>query len=141
MAHCNLGDIVMMAIGEGLQQNTVLQSLNVKGNHISKDGLSEFYQACKLNKEMSLKILDISSNEIDDAGGVQFSQALKQLHCLEQLNIKDNLLGTDSSDAFLFLVKEKRNLWKCNLDMNMIKYANLIEIERTCKKNKPVAKK
>jgi hypothetical protein len=50
--------------------------------------------------------------------------------------MRDNNLGIESGDAFLFLIQQKKNLWKLQLDMNMIKYVTLLDIEKVCKKNK-----
>ena len=60
---------------------------------------------------------------------------------MEQIILRDNQLGNEASDAFLFLVKEKTNLWRVQLDLNMIKYVTLVEIEKTCKRNKEYVKK
>lgn len=61
---------------------------------------------------MQLKILDLSSNKISDEGGIYLANALKLVKPLEQINLRDNSLGIESGDAFVFLVKEKYNLWK-----------------------------
>jgi hypothetical protein len=58
------------------------------------------------------------------------------MRSLESLNVKDNALAGESSDALLFLVKENRNVTRCNVELNMIKYTALVEIDRTCRKNK-----
>lgn len=68
------------------------------------------------------------------------ASAIAKVKTLEQVNLRDNNLGIECSDSFLHLVQQKKNLWKLQLDMNMIKYVNLVEIEKICKKNKKNAK-
>jgi hypothetical protein len=34
------------------------------------------------------------------------------------------------------MVKERRNVWRVALDMNMIRYGIILELERECQKNK-----
>lgn len=66
------------------------------------------------------------------------TRALKKIKTLESLNLSNNLLAGESSDALLFLVKENRSITKCLADNNMIKAHSLAEIERTCKSNKAI---
>ena len=65
---------------------------------------------------------------------------LAKLGNLEQVNLKDNCLGNESSDELLFLVKKQKALWRLNINLNMIKHVSLIEIEKQCKRNKQYAK-
>jgi hypothetical protein len=55
---------------------------------------------------------------------------------LEQLLLRDNNVGIEAGEVFLDSVKAKNNLWRLQLDMNMVKYATLVEINKICKKNK-----
>lgn len=49
---------------------------------------------------------------LQDIGGAMLADAIKCADTLEQINLRDNGLGAESSDAYLFLVKEKQNLWR-----------------------------
>jgi len=60
---------------------------------------------------------------------------------LEQLLLKENNLSLESGDALLFLVKEKKNLWKVQVNLNMIRYQTQVEIEKVCKRNKATVKR
>ena len=60
---------------------------------------------------------------------------------MESVNLSNNLLAGETSDALLFLVKENRNITKCVADNKMIKAHSLVEIERTCKSNKTITTK
>ena len=64
---------------------------------------------------------------------------MAKVESLEQLIMRDNSLGNTAAEALYYLVKQKRNLWKLPLDMNMIKYGTLLDIEKECKKNKRYA--
>jgi hypothetical protein len=59
----------MKAIGRGLWFNDKLSTLVLRGNKIEHHGLHDFIDACTENKNLSLKILDLSSNLINDEGG------------------------------------------------------------------------
>ncbi|CDW88755.1 leucine rich repeat family protein [Stylonychia lemnae] len=135
-----LGKELMKAIGRGLMCNEKLDTLLLKGNHLEEESILDLIDALESNKDLRLKILDLSSNRLNDKSGLQLASAVAKTENLEQLNLRDNNLGLECGDAFLFLVQQKRNLWKLQLDMNMIKYVNLMEIEKTCKKNKRNAK-
>lgn len=73
----------MSAIGKGLSFNEKLNTLILKGNKIESEGLTEFIVACQQNKNLKLKILDLSSNKIGDEGGILLANALKNVDLLE----------------------------------------------------------
>lgn len=98
--------------------------------------MTEFINACNENKRLALKHIDLSVNNICDEGGVKLAKCFKNLKNLESINLKNNSLEWESSDAYLYLVKENHTIFKCNLELNMIKYLQVIEIEKTCKNNK-----
>lgn len=50
-------------------------------------------------------------------------------------------MGNEASEALLDLVQSKQNIWKLHIDMNMIKYVTLIEVERVCKRNRQNSKR
>ena len=49
--------------------------------------------------------------------------------------MKNNCFEQESGDAFLYLVKENPQIIKCKLGLNMIRYQQNQDIERTCKHN------
>jgi Ran GTPase-activating protein (RanGAP) involved in mRNA processing and transport len=63
-------------------------------------------------------------------------QNIHKAKSLEQLLLRDNNVGVEAGDVFLDAIKSKNNLWRLQLDMNMVKYATLVEIDKICKKNK-----
>jgi len=113
--------------------------MNLRGNNLKQAHLGNFLQAIKDNvKTLRLVHLDMSNNQLNDQSGVVLARALKNIKTMESVNLCNNLLAGESSDALLFLVKENRSITKCVADNNMIKAHALTEIERTCKSNKTI---
>jgi len=136
MVNCGIGKDTMLALGQGLHQNTRLQSLMLRGNKIQASGLCSFVSACYENPKLVIRNLDFGSNQLCDKTGYELARCFKALRTLESISLKDNNLANESSDALLYLVKENTNICKCNLELNLIKYISLVEIDKTCAKNK-----
>ena len=128
----------MLAIGEGLLKNTRLQHLSLRGSQIHYKHLTEFINSCRENKRLGLRSIDLSSNSLCDLAGVQLAKCFKGLKHLETLNLKNNCFEQEAGDAFLYLVKENPQISKCNLEMNMVKFHQAAEIDKTCKLNKQI---
>ena len=45
-------------------------------------------------------------------------------------------MGVEAGDALYFLVQQKKNLWKVQLEKNAIRYGTLMEIDKECKRNR-----
>jgi Ran GTPase-activating protein (RanGAP) involved in mRNA processing and transport len=129
----------MTSLGKGLQYNDKLEALYLRHNHIGESGLKELVVALS-NGSTSLRILDLSSNKLNDEIGVELATAADKTDNLEQLILRDNELGNEAGDALYFLAQSKKNLWKLQVDMNMIRYGTLLDIDKECKKNKRNAK-
>jgi Ran GTPase-activating protein (RanGAP) involved in mRNA processing and transport len=108
--YCYLSKEAVLAIGEGLQKNNKLQALNLRGNQINISHLTEFITACAENKRLVLQSVDLSVNNICDEAGVRLAKCFKNLKTLNSINLKNNSLEWESSDAFLFLVKENHSI-------------------------------
>jgi hypothetical protein len=50
-------------------------------------------------KQLSLRHLDLSSNQIDDDGGVALIQAIYSKDCIESLNLRNNLVNKQTAFA------------------------------------------
>ena len=83
-----------------------------------------------------MRVIDLSQNKLSEQAGIDFAQASKRLEALEEVHLRDNMFGQEAGEAWLMAVKEKRNLYKVCLEMNMIKYVTLKEIDKECHKNK-----
>jgi len=71
---------------------------------------------------------------------VSLGRCLKGIRSLQHINLKDNSLAAESSDAILFLLKENCNIVHCNVKLNMFKYTALEELNQICKRNKELNK-
>jgi Ran GTPase-activating protein (RanGAP) involved in mRNA processing and transport len=90
--YCNLSKEAVLAIGEGLQKNNKLQTLNLRGNQINLSYLTEFITACVENKRLVLQSIDLSVNNICDNAGVRLAKCFKNLKTLNAINLKNNSL-------------------------------------------------
>ena len=82
----------------------------MKHNMISDDGMVEAIKAFQENKQLKIKMLDLSSNKISDTCGVQLAGALQNVSTLEQLFLRDNDLSNEAGDALFFLVQSQKKL-------------------------------
>ena len=71
---------------------------------------------------------------------MSLGRCLKGIRSLQHINLKDNSLAAESSDAILFLLKENCNIVHCNVKLNMFKYTALEELNQICKRNKELNK-
>ena len=110
MNNCSINNEIMAAIGRGLQMNDQLETLSVKHNMIGDDGMVEAIKAFQENKQLKIKTLDLSSNKISGACGVQLASALQNVSTLEQLFLRDNDLSNEAGDALFFLVQSQKKL-------------------------------
>jgi len=69
-------------------------------------------------KTLSIKHLDLSSNKIDDEGGVLLVQAILNQDCLESLNLRNNLVGDQTAHALCRYV-DTRGIRLTNIDLTM----------------------
>jgi Ran GTPase-activating protein (RanGAP) involved in mRNA processing and transport len=63
---------------------------------------------------------------------VILAKSFKNMKSLEHINLKDNSLGNEASEALLFLLKENTRITRCNVEHNMVKYTALVEIDTIC---------
>ena len=71
--YCQIGNEVATAIGKGLQSNERLEVLSLKHNNIRADGMYEIVDALKDNHYLKIRILDLSSNKLNDAIGTKLA--------------------------------------------------------------------
>jgi Ran GTPase-activating protein (RanGAP) involved in mRNA processing and transport len=70
-------------------------------------------------KTLSLKHLDLSTNQIDDDGGCFLIQGIYYQDCLETLNLKNNLVKDMTAQAIATYVSKRGiRLKKVELSMN-----------------------
>ena len=110
MNNCSINNEMMGAIGKGLQMNDHLETLSLKHNMIGDEGMVEAIKAFQENKLIKINTLDLSSNKISDACGVQLAGALHNVLTLEQLFLRDNDRSNEAGDAFFFLAQSQKKL-------------------------------
>ena len=110
MNNCSINNEMMAAIGRGLQMNDQMETLSLKHNMIGDEGMVEAIKAFQENKLLKVKTLDLSSNKLSDACGVQLAGALQNVPTLEQLFLRDNDLSNDTGDALFFLAQAQKKL-------------------------------
>ena len=99
LSHCELGDHTCSFIFQGLIQNTCIQHLNLRNNHIEdKSILTQLLVVLVKNK--TLEHLDLSFNQISDFSGQKIAQALKHNETLQYLNLENNALKYDAGFQF-----------------------------------------
>lgn len=73
LASCYINNDIMTSIGKALLTNEVLTSLNLRANKVDQDGIKDFCIACTDNKNLKLRIFDLSSNKLNDESGVKLA--------------------------------------------------------------------
>jgi hypothetical protein len=80
-------------IAEALKSNTSLTYLDLSKNEISDAGATSIAEALKSNT--SLTNLDLSGNQISDAGAIPIAEALKSNTSLTNLDLNDNQISDE----------------------------------------------
>ena len=83
MSQSYLSNELMSSISKALLTNDKLSTLILRGNKIDSEGLKEFFTACTDNKNIQLKIVDLSSNKLNDETGVRIAGIMKHVNTLE----------------------------------------------------------
>jgi Ran GTPase-activating protein (RanGAP) involved in mRNA processing and transport len=119
LANCELKDEHIPYISEALSHNTHLLTLNLSSNKLSSVGMLKLKDKFgDGRKSMSIRHLDVSSNLIDDQGGVYLIQAL-HTQDIETLNLKNNMVKDLTAAAVCHYVETKGvRLKKIDLTMN-----------------------
>ena len=102
----NLSDSGGLCIFEGLQHNTTLTSINLRNNDITAtnpDTAESLTKMLQVNK--SLVHLDLSSNELSDAGGLCIFEGLQHNTTLTSINLKKTSITATNPDTAMSLTK------------------------------------
>jgi len=96
-------DTGLTAIAEGLALNTTLRVLDLSNNQISHHGGEEIANALKRNKQ--LRVLDLRWNNIGMAGGRAFLNAMTHNKYVVSLELAGNNIPSDTMKAIATSVK------------------------------------
>lgn len=102
----------MCALGKGLSTNDKLHTLSLRGNHIECEALEDFLISCETNPSLKLRHLDLSYNRLNDTSGAAMVKAFSKVDTLETINLRSNGLGVEAGERLLYLVQQKKNLWR-----------------------------
>jgi Ran GTPase-activating protein (RanGAP) involved in mRNA processing and transport len=99
-------------------QNTTLEELNLRGNHLEPQDAIEIAKALKQNT--TLKTLNLEDNKIDDEGAAAIAEALAQNTTLETLNLGNNEIGEKGAAAIAEALAQNTTLKTLILEGNTI---------------------
>ena len=86
ISHNNISDDGAVAVSECLKNNTLIE-LNMSYNEVSNNGIINIGKALEINETGSLKVFDISHNNISDDGMLTFINYLKFKNTLQELRL------------------------------------------------------
>ena len=132
-----------------LKNNYTLENLYIGSNQISDDIKEGYYgaqaiaTALQTNKNSALKILNISNNEIGDAGAIAFANMLKVNKTLTDLYISSpTTIGNDGVQAIVDALKTHNNTLVLFAfeSSNTISKEILIELNKLIERNRKTFK-
>jgi len=107
------------AIMNGLKSNVGMRILNIRKNKIGKEG-ANFIASYLKGSPSFLEDLEASCNSIEDAGGIEIMNGLKENKSLKKLILGDNALGDEFAVAVSQLFKVNTTLEFLSLESNGI---------------------
>ena len=113
-----IDDASAQALGEALEVNQTLQSLNLKRNPIRATGAQALGVALQGNR--TLQSLNLRCNQIDDAGAQALGEALRVNQTLQSLDLGYNQIGDAGAQALGEALQGNRTLQSLNLRCNQI---------------------
>ena len=93
-----------------------IQNLNLSFNKLTSKGTIAFLSSLQMNKKMTLKVLEINSNSIDDKSVKAITEFLKENQSLEKLSIYGNQISEDSIDQIANSLHENNALKEIMFD-------------------------
>jgi hypothetical protein len=109
--------------------NKSLKILDLSNNNIGKNYIKELAKIIKYNK--SLTKLNLSKNNIDDQGAEDLSKALKENETLKVLDLSENYIKEVAK-----IIKYNKTLTKLDLRMNCVGDSEAKELSNAFKDNK-----
>ena len=82
-----IGDVGVELLSHGLARNEQLYKLDLKANHIGADGCERLASGLTKASSSVLQLLDLSDNDIADAGATALGELLKTNHHLRCLTL------------------------------------------------------
>ena len=114
-------------------KNNAILQLDLSNNEIGDAGAQAISTALKNN--LTLTMLDLSANQIGDIGAQSISAVLKDNCTLTALNLQINHISAVGAQAFSTALKDKCSLTTLDLRDNLIKLEYLQEIQSLTARN------
>ena len=95
---------------------STLQKLDLSFNKLTSDGTITFFTSLSMNELITLKVLEINSNSIDDKAVKVISQFLQENKSLDVFRIYGNLLSVDSRRQIVNSLQENDTLKEIMFD-------------------------
>ena len=133
MAKCSLGNDSALILGECLESNETIKTLNISNNKITDLGFRSFIPLFKNNN--AIENFDCSVNYITDLTAKHFIKNLKFNRGLKRINFFDNQLKNEIGNLFIEILETNKNLISINLVYNRVQMKTIEEINRILKLN------
>jgi hypothetical protein len=146
LKRCDITDIEVQGISDGLAQNKSLRVLDVSSNRLGSSAVQSLSVALSHNTTLEslnlaftddgamainamleantfLRRLNISQSLIEAEGGLALSAGLSQNNRLESLDLSHNLIGTESFRAICLSIRGNTSLREFNVESNNIRFS------------------
>ena len=131
-------NVAVIDISKILQHNPTLKVLDLSHNQINDSSFIYFKLYPKEN--LSLVELDFSRNYISDKSAKYFFENLVNNRCLQKLNFFDNQLQNESANAVIESLRINHSLTYINLKSNRVPIRIMEEINMRIQNNKIIEK-
>ena len=133
MANCSLGNDNTFILGECLESNETIKTINISNNKITDTGFRSFIPLFRNNNV--IENLDCSANYITDLSAKNFIKNIKFNRGLKRINFFDNQLKNEMGNLFIEILETNKNLISINLVYNRVQMKTMEEINRILKTN------
>lgn len=120
LANCHLTDTFGIPFGDALKTNKELVKFNLSGNEFTSATVKQMAFSLEEQTSGSLEEINLSSNNINDEGGVKLASALKYHRKLVKLNLSNNALTDETALAFNRNIPANKVLGDVNLTKNLV---------------------
>uniref|UniRef100_A0A7S3PEE6 Roc domain-containing protein n=1 Tax=Aplanochytrium stocchinoi TaxID=215587 RepID=A0A7S3PEE6_9STRA len=128
-------DLVVSKLAERLKKTKTLEALSLNGNNLGEHVLT---LAKALEKNTSLRFLEVRNNKISDNGAKAIANSLKTCNNLIFLNLSGNEISNDGVFEIGQSLEYNSTLTKLSLHHNRIEKEGALSLMRCIEKNKMV---
>ena len=133
MAKCSLCNESALILGECLEENETIRTINISENNITDEGFRSFIPLFRNNNV--IENFDCSVNYITDFTAKYFIKNIKFNRGLKRINFFDNQLKNEIGNLFIEILESNKNLVYINLIYNRVQMKTIEEINRILKIN------